>query len=420
MSENEHLRSQLVGLVEDRPDTPSPAALVIAKVRRGRRRRAAAGAFTLAAAVLGGLLVGLPHADRTPTPAKPVPLCTVALPQAWTAALGDPSDVLHRGTLLAAAPDGSVAFVQDGSQVVQLTDHFATRRVVMTLPATPPAAHTSRWTVSGHMVGDWFAFDLIPQADPSNGNYLGLYAWNHRTGVLRTLLPAGPSPSLEMNFWTLGPGYLAWDSSPYETNGFLADGSERHTVENLDSGSRISVPHSVNLFSGDIAVSTDLTHNPTAVSAATGQPAEVPAPLRHAFRSATGMASVSGDGIFVWSTDQLRGTDDHGASIGVGSHNWHIWWPSGSTVLQIAPPAGTVDMSVVPIGADFLVVDFGVPHVGKPYVTGQRAVLVDLRSHSSAPLPMDAAIGDGPAFAPQPGDAPHVLATTTLPRLPRC
>ena len=38
------LRAQLSALVADRPATLSPAPLVIAKVRRGRRRRAVAGA----------------------------------------------------------------------------------------------------------------------------------------------------------------------------------------------------------------------------------------------------------------------------------------------------------------------------------------------------------------------------------------
>ncbi|MHA6764636.1 hypothetical protein [Streptacidiphilus sp. PAMC 29251] len=158
------LRAQLNALVEDRPATRSPAALVIAKVRRSRRRRAVAGGLAVALAVTGGTLLGLHRPVHPPVPAKPVPLCQVPLPSAWATALTDPANVLPKGTtLVAAAPDGSRVFVQDGNQVLQLTDHLRTRSTVLTLPAMPAGFPKATWSVAGSFDGSWLVLALTPR-----------------------------------------------------------------------------------------------------------------------------------------------------------------------------------------------------------------------------------------------------------------
>ncbi|MFD0330236.1 hypothetical protein ACFQZC_23680 [Streptacidiphilus monticola] len=73
MSGESELREQLQALVSERPEVPSPAPMVMGQVRRSRRRRRSVGVLAIAAAVAGGVLVGVdrPAAQQGPAARGP-------------------------------------------------------------------------------------------------------------------------------------------------------------------------------------------------------------------------------------------------------------------------------------------------------------------------------------------------------------
>lgn len=408
------LRAQLSALVADRPATLSPAPLVIAKVRRGRRRRVVAGALAVALAVTGGALLGLDRGATGPTPAKPVPAepapsCEVRLPAAWTAALADPKNVLPQGaSLVASSTDKSRVYVREGDRIVQLTDRFATRRTVMTLPALPAAFKKATWSVSGTFDGTWLVLALTPD-DGHFGNALGLYAWNATTGASRTLLAATAHPTREMNDWVAGAGRVAWQSEPFEADGFVRDGSVTSHLVTLAAGSE-HTGENARAFVGNTMLVLGKDNVPFGVSLATGAPVGVPDELTAFLRANASWGSATGDGsAFAWG----RGVPSAGLPPGAtikGPTSWDVWWPGSPSVVRVTAPKGFYVASVTPIAPGYAVATFPIAKTAAG--NGVSTVLVDLRSRSLAPLTaaQEDAL-DGTA---------RVVDTTKLPHLPGC
>jgi hypothetical protein len=418
MSEHETetaLRDQLSALVADRPAVVSPAPLVIAKVRRSRRRRAVAGALAVAVAVTGGTLLGVDRAHRPVLPAKPLPLCQVSLPAAWGAALTDPANALPKGmTLVAAAPDGSRVFVQQGNQILQLTDGFRTRKAVMTLPPIPPrfADNGRTWTVTGSFDGSWLVVALASPKQSALG-LLGLYAWSPAAGVTRTLLATSATPALEINTWVAGSGRVGWETQPFNEDGAIMDGTVRSHLATLSSGAVVDPGGDVRAFLGDTVLVLDKDNKPRTVSLAGGDPVPVPGRLSEFLRTHTSWGSMTGSGAaFSWGGGSQEVKDAKGQTVGQGPASWDIWWQGTPSVVQVVAPKGYFVGGLNPIGADYAVATL-VPD-DKPIkdVGDSGSALIDLRSHSSTPLTaaQETAL-DNPARS---------MNLAGLPRLPGC
>ncbi|MFC1411431.1 hypothetical protein ACEZCY_19430 [Streptacidiphilus sp. N1-12] len=407
------LRAQLNALVEDRPASHSPAALVISKVRRSRRRRAAAGALAVALAVTGGALLGLDRSAHPPVPAKPAPLCRVPLPTGWATALADPANALPKGmTLVAAAPDGSRVFVQQGNRILQLTDRFRNRSTVLTLPAIPAGFTTTNWSVSGSFDGTWLVLALTPD-DHHYVNTLGLYAWNASTGVTRTLMAAAHQPTQQLSTWVAGSGRVAWDSSTFSAEGMYGDNLKSHLVD-LSSGSDQDPGGSVRAFLGDTMLVLDKGSVPRTVSLSGGTPMAVPDALKAFLRTHGSWGSNTGSGpAFSWGEGTTPVKDAAGKEIGKGPASWDLWWQGTPSVLRVTAPSGYFVAGVTPLAADYAVGVFEAK--GQPITdsgTDERSVLIDLRDHSYAPLTS--------SQANALSDPSHAVDTAGLPRIPGC
>jgi hypothetical protein len=409
------LRSQLSALADDRPATLSPAALVITKVRRSRRRRAVGGALAVALAVTGGTVLGLGSgsgAPKPPVPAQPGALCRAQLPSGWAKALADPANVLPSGTtLVAAAPDGSRVFVQDGNRIVELTDHLRTRRTVMTLPALPSGFTTSTWSASGSFDGTWLVLALMP-SDAHFSFTLGLYAWNASTGATRTLLAATGHPSQEIGTWTAGAGRVAWQSMPFRADGGVEDNAATtpHLV-NLATGQDQAVA-GVDAFVGHTMLVIGKDQVPHGVSVDTGAPVPVPEQLTAFLATHDDWGWTAGTGTaWAWGAGVAsKGTGSK--EVDRGPASWDVWWSGSLSAVRVSAPAGFYVDEVLPLSSDFAV---GMFHrEGEPMASdvGSENVLVDLRNSSYAPLT---------AAQEKAVESSHrALDTADMPRLPHC
>lgn len=416
MSEHETetaLRDQLSALVADRPAAASPAPLVIARVRRSRRRRAVAGALAVAVAVTGGTLLGMDRAHRPVQPAKPLPLCRVSLPAAWAAALTDPANALPKGmTLVAAAPDGSRVFAQQGDRILQLTDGFRTRKVVMTLPAAPVGFQAKPWSVTGTFDGSWLVLALSPD-DQNFVGVLGLYAWSPATGVTRTLLEAAHKPTLEIGTWAAGSGRVGWESEPFDRDGAVMDGTARNHLATLSSGAVVDPGGNVRAFLGDTMLVLDKDNKPRTVSLAGGDPVPVPDRFAEFLRTHPSWGSMTGSGgAFSWGGGAQEVKDPQGKPVGQGPASWDIWWQGTPSVVQVVAPKGFFVGGLNPIGADYAVVTLVPDDRPLKDMGDSSSALVDLRDHSFAPLT---------AAQETALDSPtRSMDLARLPRLPGC
>ncbi|RAG85678.1 hypothetical protein DN069_10545 [Streptacidiphilus pinicola] len=398
--------------------------------RRGRhRRRTVTTTLALVAVALAGLLALLDvvslSAAPTPAPA-PTPelfptLCTTALPSAWKRALTDPADAWPRGhgTLLAVTPDGSVRYARTGDELVELSGPSSSRRLVLTLPATSATPRgIGGWTVTGAVAGDWFVFGLAPTGYAPDPGYLGLYAWDHRTGALRVLQAVRPTPSTRVLSWTSGDGLVAWEASPAPLGPLPPP--ESHLIEDLATGRRGTTAYTVLFLSGGLAVSDDPSTGPVAegTRGATSEP--VAQALRRTLLPAwSEMTSDTAPGVLLWSTDPWH-APPVGTTVPLGGwRDWNVWLPAAGSVLRIQPQAGRGEVAANLLGDDFLAVrsvraDPQAPHGA----SDEQSLLIDLRTHDEAPLPLPALL-DGPVFGAD-GRQPHVLELAALPRLPHC
>ncbi|MFC1416037.1 hypothetical protein [Streptacidiphilus cavernicola] len=420
MSETEaerELRAQLGALVADRPAAFSPAPLVIARVRRSRRRRAVAGALVAVAAVAGGTLVGLDR-DRGAAPvepAKPAPVCRVQLPEAWATALVGSTGRLPTGSsLIAASPNASQVFVQQGDRIVRLTDHLATQTTVMTLPALPTGLAASAWTVTGSFDGQWLVLALKPD-DPKYLDTLGLYAWNADTGASRTLLAAVARPTRQIGSWVAGSGRAGWEEEPFRLDGGVANGTVKSRLADLSTGAVGDPGGSVRAFVGDTMLLLDSGNKPRTVALSVSDPAPVPEALSAFLGTHGSWASMTGDGgAFAWGGGTTPVKGPGGKEVGQGPASWDVWWPGEPSVARVTAPKGSYVAGVSPFSTDYAIgtlVRNGAPLGGET-----SEILIDLRDRSYAPLTaaQDVVLeGSG-------GGADRVLDILALPRLPDC
>ncbi len=212
-----------------------------------------------------------------------------------------------------------------------------------------------------------------------------------------------------MNDWVAGAGRVAWQSEPFEADGFVRDGSVTSHLVTLAAGSE-HTGENARAFVGNTMLVLGKDNVPFGVSLATGAPVGVPDELTAFLRANASWGSATGDGsAFAWG----RGVPSAGLPPGAtikGPTSWDVWWPGSPSVVRVTAPKGFYVASVTPIAPGYAVATFPIAKTAAG--NGVSTALVDLRSRSLAPLTaaQEDAL-DGTA---------RVVDTTKLPHLPGC